>query len=127
MDDIILTGSDPKHVAIVLQSLSHHFSIKDHVDLYYFLGVEVTRTSKGLHMMQRRYILDLLARTNMLDAKIVSTPMPTTPKVTSKDSPLLADASQYRLIVGSLHYLAFTRPDISFAVNQLSQFMHQPT
>lgn len=77
--------------------------------------------------MQRRYILDLLGRTNMLDAKTVSTPMQTTPKLTLKDSPPLSDASQYRSIVGSLQYLAFTRPDISYAVNRLSQFMHQPT
>lgn len=30
-------------------------------------------------------------------------------------------------MVGSLQYLSFTRPGISFSVNQLSQFMHQPT
>lgn len=77
--------------------------------------------------MQHRYILDLLTRTNMVEAKPVSTPMQTTSKLTLHDSSLLADATQYKLIVGSLQYLAFTRPDISFAVNQLSQFMHQPT
>lgn len=127
VDDIIVTGSDPSRVSFVLQSLAHRFSIKDPVDLHYFLGVEVTRSSAGLHLMQRRYILDLLSRTNMLDAKTVSTPMQTTPKLTLKDSPPLTDASQYRSIVGSLQYLAFTRPDISFAVSKLSQFMHQPT
>jgi len=33
----------------------------------------------------------------------------------------------YRATVGSLQYLSLTRPDISFAVNKLSQFMHQRT
>ncbi|GKB52622.1 retrovirus-related pol polyprotein from transposon RE1, partial [Tanacetum coccineum] len=37
------------------------------------------------------------------------------------------DSSSYRSIVGSLQYLAITRPDVSFAVNKLSQFMHAPT
>lgn len=127
VDDIIVTGSDPRHISTVLQSFAQRFSIKDPVDLHYFLGVEVTRSSAGLHLMQRRYVLDLLTRTNMLDSKTVSTPMQTTPKLTLKDSAPLADSSQYRSIVGSLQYLAFTRPDISFAVNRLSQFMHQPT
>lgn len=63
---------------------------------------------------------------NMLDAKLVSTPMATSPKL------ILAgeqhcDPTEYRTLVGSLQYLAFTRPDIAFAVNKLSQFMHSPT
>uniref|UniRef100_A0A2N9HT29 Reverse transcriptase Ty1/copia-type domain-containing protein n=1 Tax=Fagus sylvatica TaxID=28930 RepID=A0A2N9HT29_FAGSY len=35
--------------------------------------------------------------------------------------------SEFRRILGSLQYLSLTRPDISFAVNKLSQFMHKPT
>ena len=37
------------------------------------------------------------------------------------------DSSEFRRIMGSLQYLSLTRPDISFAVNKLSQFMHKPT
>lgn len=37
------------------------------------------------------------------------------------------DASEYRIVIGSLQYLSFTRPDISFTVNRLSQFTHRPT
>lgn len=127
VDDIVVTGSDTRHIASVLQSLAHRFSIKDPIDLHYFLGIEVTRSPQGLHLMQRRYILDLITRTNMVDSKPVSTPMQTTPKLTLHDSPTVSDPSQYRSVVGSLQYLAFMRPDISFAVNRLSQFMHKPT
>lgn len=38
----------------------------------------------------------------------------------------LDDATEYRAVVGSLQYLSLTRPNIFFAVNKLSQFMHQP-
>ncbi|GJZ13146.1 retrovirus-related pol polyprotein from transposon RE1 [Tanacetum coccineum] len=44
----------------------------------------------------------------------------------SHGSPLV-DATPYRRLVGSLQYLAITRPDVSFAVNRLSQFMHAPS
>lgn len=63
----------------------------------------------------------------MLDAKPGSTPMQTRPKLKLLDSTTLSDPSEYRSVVGSLQYLSFTRPDISFSVNRLSQFMHRPT
>lgn len=127
VDDIIVTGSDFAQVREVLSSFADRFSIKDPVDLHYFLGIEATRTPQGLHLMQRKYILDLLAKTNMTDAKPVMTPLATHPKLTLHGGTVLVDATQFRSIVGSLQYLAFTRPDISYAVNRLSQFMHRPT
>ena len=63
----------------------------------------------------------------MTDAKPVSTPMQTSPKLTLSDGSSLTDASQYRSVVGILQYFVFTRPYISFTVNRLSQFMHNPT
>jgi hypothetical protein len=37
------------------------------------------------------------------------------------------DATVYQQLVGSLMYLVNTRPDICYAVNQLSQAMVNPT
>jgi histone deacetylase 1/2 len=37
------------------------------------------------------------------------------------------DAFRYRSVVGGLQYLTFTRPEISFAVNKVCQFLSQPT
>ena len=114
-------------VNYVLRSLAARFSIKDHVDLHYFLGIEATQTTTGLHLMQRKYINDLLPRVNMLEAKPVITPLPSSPKLSLNSGTPLQDATMYRSIVGSLQYLSFTRPNISYAVNRLSQFMHMPT
>lgn len=65
----------------MIAALRDRFSLKDQGDVNYFLGIEVTRTSNGLHLMQMKYILDLLAKTNMLQAKTVAIPMQTTPKL----------------------------------------------
>ncbi|KAM2226438.1 hypothetical protein TB1_019594 [Malus domestica] len=40
---------------------------------------------------------------------------------------LLSNPHEYRSIVGALQYLTWTRPNLSFAVNQLCQFLHRPT
>lgn len=62
-----------------------------------------------------------------MEAKPVATPLPSSPKLTLSTGKPLQDASQYRSVVGSLQYLAFTRPYITYAVNRLSQFMHKST
>lgn len=127
VDDILVTGNDQRFVQQVLTSFADRFSIKDPTDLHYFLGIEARRTPQGIHLMQHKYVRDLLHKMNMTDAKPVSTPLPAHPKLTLRGGRPLSDGSQYRSVVGSLHYLAFTRPDISYAVTRLSQFMHQPT
>ena len=63
VDDILVTGNDHIVIGKVLESLAARFSIKDPTDLRYFFGIEATRTAIRLHLMQRRYVLDLLAKT----------------------------------------------------------------
>ncbi|CAA7030261.1 unnamed protein product, partial [Microthlaspi erraticum] len=127
VDDIIVTGNRPELVTSVETSLATRFSIKDPCDIHYFLGIEVTRTNNGLHLMQRKYIVDLLTKTHMFEAKPVSTPMPTSPKLTLHSGKALDNAKEYRMVVGSLQYISITRPDIAYAVNKLSLYMHKPT
>uniref|UniRef100_A0A1J3HVA2 Retrovirus-related Pol polyprotein from transposon TNT 1-94 n=2 Tax=Noccaea caerulescens TaxID=107243 RepID=A0A1J3HVA2_NOCCA len=127
VDDIIVTGSTPTILRDFIATLSGRFSLKDPTDITYFLGIEANRTSRGLHLMQRRYVLDLLTKTNMLGAKPVTTPMAVSPHLSLSSGVLLSDPKEYRTVVGSLQYLSFTRPDIAYCVNRLSQFMHRPT
>lgn len=63
----------------------------------------------------------------MTNAKPVTTPMASDPKLTLHSGTILSDPRKYRQLIGSLQYLQFTRLDIAYAVNRLSQFMHQPT
>lgn len=75
IDDLIITDNNHSHINRFIESLSQCFSLKDLDDLSFYLGIEVFRTNNGLHLIQRRYIADLLHRTKMTDAKSVSTPM----------------------------------------------------
>jgi histone deacetylase 1/2 len=54
--------------------------------------------------------------------------MSATEKLSTFEGTLLSsdDATSYRNIVGGLQYLIHTRPDISFAVNRVCQFLHSP-
>ena len=93
----------------------------------YFLGIEVLTTPSSVLLTQRCYISNLLALTKMSSAKSVATPLVKDGNLTLHSSTTLTSCIEYRTLVGNLQYLCLTRPDISYVVNKLSQFMHRPT
>uniref|UniRef100_A0ACD5UZD8 Uncharacterized protein n=1 Tax=Avena sativa TaxID=4498 RepID=A0ACD5UZD8_AVESA len=95
--------------------------------LRYFLGIEVFSTSDGFYISKEKYIQDLLARAAFGDERTVETPMELNVKLQPTDGDPLPDPTRYRHLVGSLVYLAITRPDISYPVHILSQFVSAPT
>jgi histone deacetylase 1/2 len=128
VDDIILVSSSQSAADALVRSLGADFAVKDLRKLHYFLGVEVAPRANGLVMTQKNYSLDLLQRAGMLKCKTTTTPMSTTDKITAVDGELLssADVMEYRSIVGGLQYLTITRPDISYAINRVCQYLHAP-
>ncbi|CAL1356765.1 unnamed protein product [Linum trigynum] len=63
----------------------------------------------------------------MLDCRPAPTPLSSSSKLLLVDDSPPTDLSLYKHDVGPLQYLLCTHPDIAFAVNKLSQFMHAPT
>lgn len=94
--------------------------------LHHFLGTSVTRKSKGLFLHQQIYAADIIQRAKMTECKPCLTPVDTKPKLAVADSPPVAEPTLYRILAGALQYLTFTRPDISYAVQQDFLFMHDP-
>jgi histone deacetylase 1/2 len=129
VDDIIVASSSQKATQALLRALQKDFALKDLGDLHYFLGIEVQRSPEGLLLSQERYATEVLQRVGMADCKPISSPMATSEKISLADGEKLGsvDASNYRSIVGALQYLTLTRPDISFAVNKVCQFLHAAT
>ncbi|KAF5447766.1 hypothetical protein F2P56_033290 [Juglans regia] len=118
VDDLIITGSSTKAITEVIKSLHSDFAIKDLGQLNFFVGVEALHCNNGLYLSQRQYVTDILIRSGMDKAKPCTTPMATSTKMSQQDSPDCADPTLFRSIVGSLHYLSFTGPNIAFAVHR---------
>ncbi|KAG8484033.1 hypothetical protein CXB51_023002 [Gossypium anomalum] len=128
VDDIVITGSSVDEINCFVQQLHNMFALKDMGELHYFLGIEVSRFPSGsLHLCQRKYIRELLARSSMTDAKSVPTPMVSSSMLSKDEGDPIADPTEYRSIAGALQYIVLTRPDIAYAVNRVCQFMHAPT
>uniref|UniRef100_A0ACD5W9H1 Uncharacterized protein n=1 Tax=Avena sativa TaxID=4498 RepID=A0ACD5W9H1_AVESA len=124
---MIITGDDSEYIAFVKARLRDQFLMTDLGPLRYFLGIEVSSTSDGFYISQEKYIQDLLARAALGDERTVETPMELNVKLQPTDGDPLPDPTRYRHLVGSLVYLAVTRPDISYLVHILSQFVSAPT
>ena len=75
MDDIVITGSDQNGIQKLKQHLFSHFQTKDLGKLKYFLGIEVTQSNSRVVISQRKYTMDILTDTSMLDCKPVYTLM----------------------------------------------------
>lgn len=127
VDDLILVGNDIEEITSIKEFLHKKFKIKDLGYLKYFLGLEISRSQSGIHVCQRKYALDVLANTGLLASKPAATPMQRGTKLSQKLGTPLADPISYRRLIGKLIYLTNTRPDISYSVQQLSQFTNTPT
>jgi histone deacetylase 1/2 len=129
VDDIIVTSSSDQAITALLRNLNSEFALKDLGDLHYFLGIEVHKQSHGLLLTHEKYASDLLSRVGMSSCTSCPTPLSTTDSRTLTDGFPLGpdDITHYRSIVGGLQYLTMTRPDISFSVNKVCQYLHAPT
>jgi hypothetical protein len=126
VDDVVLTASSAPLLRGLITKLMSEFSMKDLGALHFFLGISVARTASGFFLSQHKYANELLERANMLDCRAVSTPIDTRAKLSADAGDPIADASEYRSLVGGLQYLTMTRPDLSYAVQQACLHMHDP-
>ncbi|CAN0870467.1 Retrovirus-related Pol polyprotein from transposon TNT 1-94 [Linum grandiflorum] len=126
VDDMILSGSDTQGISEIRSILSSQFKLKELGELSYFLGLQVSRSSKGILVSQQKYISDLLAMARLSDCRPCSTPMELNLKLSTAHGDPVPDPTLYRRLVGSLVYLTSTRPDLSYAVQVVSQFLSDP-
>lgn len=127
VDDLLITGNNGKLIEQVKTHLSNEFDMKDLGLVHYCLGLEVWKKRHSVFISQAKYACEVLKRFNMQDCKPVSTPIDTSNKPSRDDGTPFVDMTLYRQLVGSLIYLTTSRPDISYAVGVVSQYMSSPT
>ncbi|PRQ49627.1 putative RNA-directed DNA polymerase [Rosa chinensis] len=127
VDDMIITGNDTVEIDRLQRQLAFEFEMKDLGELKYFLGIEVARGREGIYLCQRKYVLDLLTKTGLLDCRPVDTPIEQNHCLAEYPDQVPTDRARYQRLVGRLIYLAHTRPDVAYAVSVVSQFMHNPS
>nr|GEZ59163.1 ribonuclease H-like domain-containing protein [Tanacetum cinerariifolium] len=125
VDDVVLTASSETLLQRIIASLHHEFFMTDLGSLNYVLGISITWDSFGMFLSQRKYAIKILEWVHMVNCNPSRTPVDTNSKL-GDDGDLVSNLTLYRSFGGSLQYLTFTHPNISYAVQQICLYMHDP-
>lgn len=93
---------------------------------YFFPDLEFTRISKGMIVFQSISTLELLNEFNCKYLSHVFCPTELSSNLLLDECDFYHDPSYYRKLAGKLIFLTHTRPDLTFLVHHLSQFMAIP-
>ena len=116
------------------EALSGEFEMKDLGAAKRILGMDIVRERRDvIFLSQQRYIVKILEKFGMSNAKAVSTPLAmhfrlsAVQSPTSEDEKLQMSKVPYASTVGSIMYaMVYTRPDIAQAMSVVSRYMANP-
>lgn len=129
VDDIIVIGPEKEQL---LKMIKQDFKIKDLGKAQHVLGMKITHKSDGsIRVDQEHYVKALLTKYKMEDAKTFGTPIQSNIKLEKSTEEEIIDFKKtehdYRAAIGCLNYLSqCTRPDITYTVGIVSQFLEKP-
>jgi hypothetical protein len=126
VDDLLITGSDQNHILSLKMDLSKEFEMKDLGLMKKFLGIQVAQTTNGILLHQTNYANTIIKKYSHKTSYPTHIPLAPSIQLRKNTRTALTDARDYQGLVGQLHYLTKTRPDIAYATSLLSRFMHGP-
>nr|GEY68247.1 hypothetical protein [Tanacetum cinerariifolium] len=125
VDDIIFGSTNKARCDKFKVLMKGKFEMSVMGELTFFLGLQVKQLPDGIFISQDKYVKDMLKKFDMESVRTANIPYEV-PKHKLKDNPDDAvNVYLFRSMIGSLMYLAASRPDIMFAVSACSR--HQVT
>jgi hypothetical protein len=95
-------------------------------ELIFFLGIQVKQMMESIFIHQAKYIKDLMKKFNIVELKLMSTPMTTTTTLNPDENEETIDKREYRSMIGCLLYLMVTWSAILFIVCLCACFQSSP-
>src|SRR5258706_7296277 len=134
VDDLSLFGPKGPVMDNIKDLLKSEFKVTDLGDLHWLLGIRIEYRDHDIALSQSAYIDTILKCFGLYDCNPVTYPLDQNHQI-DKTTTTNADNTHsevniklYQQMVGSLMYTVIeTRPDITFTVTCLSQFLTKPT
>ncbi|KAG7559745.1 Reverse transcriptase RNA-dependent DNA polymerase [Arabidopsis thaliana x Arabidopsis arenosa] len=109
-----------------LKSYGFEQDVSDYSLFILAKGIEVACSPAGIYLCQRKYALEIIAEAGLMGVKPITFPLEQNHKLSLAKDGVFPDLTRYRRLVGRLIYLGNTRPELSYAIHILSQFMNEP-
>ena len=122
----MVTRSNQGKINDFKKGMSSNFEMSDLGKLTYYLGIEVLQEEEGISLKQERYANKILEEAGMDECKAVLIPMISGLELSKAPDEKSIDGQKYRKHIGCLRYLLHTRPNLSYDVEVLSRYMHDP-
>jgi hypothetical protein len=120
VDNLVITDTKDAEVATFKEEMKSTFQMSDLGLLSFYLGIEVHQGDSGITLRQTTYTKRVVELAGLTDCNLALTPMEERLKLSRDSTTEEVDATQYQCLVGSLRYLAHTRPDLAFSVGYVS-------
>jgi hypothetical protein len=126
VDDIIFGSTNENLCKEFPKTMQNEFVMSMMGELKFLLGLQIKQTKEGIFLNQFKYVIDLLKRFGLANAKAYGTLMSPSTKLDKDEKGKSVDVKLYRGMIGSLLYLNASRPDIIFSVCLCTRFQSCP-
>jgi transposase InsO family protein len=128
VDDDLVGVKDKNDFDWLVKRLSQHFTVGSATVAEHYLGIRIQQQEGCIKLDQQAAVEDLLSKYGLEEAKPVATPAVPNSKLMPLQEGQEITKAPYRSLVGALLYLSMhTRPDISYAVNELARHCSKPS
>ncbi|GKE39319.1 uncharacterized mitochondrial protein-like protein, partial [Tanacetum coccineum] len=123
VDDLFMTGISLELINKFKKMMTSQFKLSDLGELSYYLGIKVSQEKDYVKIKQERYAMKILKEACIEDFNATLCPMEPGLKLSKAEDEPEVEATQYRKVVGYLHYLLHTRPDLTYSVGEASRYL----
>lgn len=127
VDDLLISGDNEAYICTLKQDLHTEFTYSEGFgrdDMLF--GPRSVHEWGGKYVKSKEYALDIVADTWLINYKEAKFPFPKGIKFSTDEGKIMQDDEQYRRLIGRLLYLNLSRLDLSYHMQQFSQFISCP-
>ena len=122
VDNIVFGATIDDWAIEFSEEMKKEFEMSMVRELTFFLGLQVKQKKEGIFVSQEKYARNIVKKFGLDSKKHAFTPMSSSTKLNVDSSRVEVSPTLYRSIIGSLLYLATSRPDIAFSVGICARY-----